>query len=397
MYDINWVATKLHTSKWPRCTHGAMICSVELGLLYINRPKALPVISALHVFRTKANRMAQFQRLGQLSFDTLMASSEVDQKFLGRFAKETNNSYAFLASKLYQILGLSVLLSKKLVRARRLRRLDTTRDTKSLQLYHHIIWLAREGLWLLEEYVLPMVRNSTIYELKVLCYKLRASFYHIFVLFHNQPSINQTAIPSFSPHLTADTKGKGKATNRDSIRSSPPLNPLEGGPVRTTATLPPGLTPISIPKPSASFLLPAENYIPKASEYFEYAATLADNHLSGSHPIRLSVKTEYSAYLYDCLHDGEGSRKLAQAAIRDVYNAKEGMDDDMFEDAAELVGILGKMMKRGLGGTSTPGSGTGSTPRVAETSTPGTTPRSTPRAGRIDIFDKRLPELQKER
>ena len=73
------------------------------------------------------------------------------------------------------------------------------------------------------------------------------------------------------------------------------------------------------------------------------------------------------------------------------------MDDDMFEDAAELVGILGKMMKRGLGGTSTPGSGTGSTPRVAETSTPGTTPRSTPRAGRIDIFDKGLPELPKER
>ena len=339
--------------------------------------------------------MAQFQKLGNIAFDTLMASSEVDQKFLVRFAKETNNSYAFLASKLYQILGLSVLLSKKLIRARRLRRLDTTRDTKSLQLYHHIIWLAREGLWILEEYVLPMVRNSTIYELKVLSYKLRASFYHIFVLFHNQPSINQTAIPSFSPLLNADVKGKGKA--RDSLRSSPPLNPLEGGPVRTAATLPPGLTPISIIKPSASFLLPAENYIPKASQYFEYAASLSETHLSGSHPIRLSVKTEYAAYLYDCLHDGEGSRKLAQAAIRDVYNAKEGMDDDMFEDAAELVGILGKMMKRAHGGARTQRSRSGSTPWVGEGSTPGTTPRSTPRAGKIDVFNKGLPELPKER
>ncbi|MCJ1273505.1 hypothetical protein MMC21_001297 [Puttea exsequens] len=303
-----------------------------------------------------------------------MASSEVDQKFLGRFAKETNRTYPFLSSKLFQVLGLSVLLSKKLVRARRLRRLDTTRDTKSLQLYHHILWLAKEGLWILEEYILPMVRNTRVYELKVLAYKLRASFYHIFVLFHNQPSINQTAIPSFSLGLTADAKGKSRA-NRDSLRSSPPRN--GGSPVKTTQQLPPGLAPISAAKPSASFMLPAENYIPKASAFFEYAATLADAHLSGSHPIRLSVKTEYSAYLYDCLHDGDASRKLAQSAIRDVYNAKEGMDDDMFEDAAELVGILGKMMKRGLG---TPGSqGSSSTPRVGNGSTPATTPRSTPR------------------
>ncbi|KAK4693865.1 hypothetical protein P7C71_g3611, partial [Lecanoromycetidae sp. Uapishka_2] len=318
-----------------------------------------------------------------------MASSEVDQKFLGRFAKETNRTYAFLSSKLYQVLGLSVLLSKKLVRARRLRRLDTTRDTKSLQLYHHIIWLAKEGLWILEEYILPMVRNTTIYELKVLAYKLRASFYHIFVLFHNQPSINQTAIPSFSPDPKGKSKSTSTSTKRDSLRSSPSI---EGGPVKVTAQLlPPGLAPISIPKPSASFLLPAENYIPKASAFFEYASALSDAHLSGSHPIRLSVKTEYAAYLYDCLHDGEASRKLAQTAIRDVYNAKEGMDDDMFEDAAELVGILGKMMKRGLDG---PGSqGSSSTPRAGNGSTPATTPRSTPKGQKVDIFSKQLPEL----
>jgi hypothetical protein len=49
------------------------------------------------------------------------------------------------------------------------------------------------------------------------------------------------------------------------------------------------------------------------------------------------------------------------------------MDDDMFEDAAELVGVLGKMMKRGLG-SGTPGStpgmggssgGSKSTPRMS--------------------------------
>ena len=127
-----------------------------------------------------------------------MASSEVDQKFLGRFAKSTGTANPFLSAMLYKVLGLSVILSKKLLRARRLRKLDTTRDTKSLQLYHHIIWLSREGLVIIEQYIVPMVEDYV--ELRVLAYKLRASFYHIFVLFHNQPSVNQTAIPSFSPN-----------------------------------------------------------------------------------------------------------------------------------------------------------------------------------------------------
>ncbi|MCJ1484960.1 hypothetical protein MMC06_005133 [Schaereria dolodes] len=307
--------------------------------------------------------MARIQGVDDILFTTLMASSDVDQKFLGQFAKKTGEDNPFLSSMLYKVLGLSVILSKKLVRARKLRKLDTTRDTKSLQLYHHIIWLSREGLVIVEQYIIPMVADYV--ELKVLAYKLLASFYHIFVLFHNQPSIHQTAIPSFP---TPPNKGKG--ADRGSLRFSP--NPLEGGPVRNPGPLPPGLAPVSIPKPSASFLLPAIDYIPTASSCFTVAAALSDNLLSGSHPIRLSVKLEYAAYLYDCLHDGEGSRKLAQQTIRDVYNAQEGMDDDMFDDAAELVGTLGKMMKRGLSsGGSTPGArsvATSSTPRAKTSS-----------------------------
>ena len=75
-----------------------------------------------------------------------MASSDVDQKFLGRLATSIGSSNVLLSSALYQILGLSVLLSRKLYRARKLRKLDTSRDTKSLALYQHIIWLSREGL-----------------------------------------------------------------------------------------------------------------------------------------------------------------------------------------------------------------------------------------------------------
>lgn len=209
----------------------------------------------------------------------------------------------------------------------------------------------------MEQYILPMVDGYV--ELKVLAFKLRASFYHIYVLFHNQPSIHQATIPSFP----SPTKGKG--TDRSSILSSP--NPLEGRPIPLAGSLPPGLAPISVPKPSASFLLPAMNYIPTATACFDTACALSEDLLSGSHPIRLSVKVEYSAYRYDCLHDGDGSRRIAQQAIKDVYNAQEGMDDEMFEDAADLVGILGKMMKRGLSS-----SDKSSTPRVGSAGMPET-------------------------
>lgn len=323
----------------------------------------------MDIYPGLANTKAtHFQDLERSTYLLLMASSEVDQKFLGQFAKRTSSTNPYLSSFLYKVLGLSVLLSKKLVRARRLRKLDTTRDTKSLQLYHHIIWLAREGLIMVEQYIIPMVSEKLV-ELKVLSYHLRASFYHIFVLFHNQPSVHQTAIPSFTPSAS-----KGQAPDRSSIAFSP--NPFEGGPVQP---LPPGLTPISVPKSSAAFLLPAADYIPTATDCFTQASALADALLGGSHPVRLSVKTEYAAYIYDCLHDSDGSRKLAQQAIKDVYNAQEGMDDDQFEDAAEMVQTLGKMMKRGMSGSvgsSTPRlGGEGSTPRT------GSSP-STPRASR---------------
>ena len=291
----------------------------------------------------------RFQVLGDFFDLSLMASSDVDQKFLGLFAKSTSQEDPFLSSMLYKILGLSVLLSKKLVRARRLRKLDTTRDTKSLQFYHHIIWLSREGLELLEKYILPGINHYM--ELKVLVYKLQGSFYHIFVLFHNQPSINQAAIPSFK-------FPQSKSGDRGSIASSP--DQFEGGPVRNP--LPPGLAPISIPRPSASFLLPAIDYLPTASQCFAETAALADTLLPGSHPLRVSVKVEYAAYIYDCLHDGEASRKLAGQSLREVYNDKAGMDDDMFEETAKLVVILDKMKKRGAGSTASSTKGSVRTP-----------------------------------
>jgi len=279
-----------------------------------------------------------------------MASSEVDQKFLGRLAKAVENDNPLLASMLFKILGLSLNLSQQLVQARKLRKLDPARQTQSLELYFHIIWLSREGLVMLEQYVLPMVGNYV--ELKVLAYKLRASFYHIFVLFHNQPPVSTMGVSTpevgTSAAATPQRVDKGKGIARDDIaeptRSSlQPTHPMEGGPVGP----PPGFGP----EPAAAFLLPARDYLPMAHQHFREAVALANSLLWGSHSLRLSVKTEYAAFLYECVHDVEGSRKLAKDTIAEVYEASEGIDNDMFNDACELVTVLGKMMKRGLGTT----------------------------------------------
>ncbi|KAH8164637.1 hypothetical protein CIB48_g3616 [Xylaria polymorpha] len=242
-----------------------------------------------------------------------MASSEVDQKFLGKLGKQVEPNNALLASMLFKLLGLSINLAEQSAKARKQRKLDTWRATQSLDLYFHIVWLAREGLIMLEQYVLPMVGDHG--ELKVLAFKLRASFYHVFVLFHNNPSVStlgiNASIPGIPPIPRLD-KGKGvdrtdavSETGRSSVQ---PTHPIESG----------------------------------------TAVALADSLLWGSHSLRLSVKTEYAAFLYECEHDRGGSRRLAKDTIAEVYDASEGMDDDMFHDACELVTVLGKMTKRGL-------------------------------------------------
>lgn len=285
-----------------------------------------------------------------------MASSEVDQKFLGKLAKMVEPTNPLLASILFKILGLSLNLADELVTAKKQRRHHTEQTPEFLKLVLHIIWLSREGLKLLDQYVIPSVGHEV--ELKVLAYKLRASFYHIFVLFHNNPPVSDLSIST--PEILAGAAmgfstpprlGKGKGIARDddleSLNSSiQPTHPMEGGPVGP----PPGF---GVETPG-SFLIPAADYLPAAHRSFKEAVALADDLLWGSHSLRLSVKTEYAAFLYECIHDPEASRALAKKTIAEVYDAQEGMDDDMFADACELVTVLGKMMKRGIASSNTP-------------------------------------------
>lgn len=270
-----------------------------------------------------------------------MASSVVDRKFLGTLAKEAEQENSLLASTLFKILGLSDRLSGLLVTARKQRKLEPQKAAESQHLHHRILWLAREGLVMLEQYVLPMVTNSN--QLKVLAYKLRASLYHIIVLFHNQPPVHATLQSASEPASFKVDKGKGIARDEDMFepdQASPYRGPYEGGPVAP----PPGFAT----EVGAAFLLPVGDYLPQAMKCFKDAEDLADRTLWGSHSLRLSIKTEFSAFLFECVHDEEGSRKLARKTINEVYEATEGIDNDMFQDACELVTVLGKMMKRGL-------------------------------------------------
>lgn len=292
-----------------------------------------------------------------------MASSEVDQKFLGHFAKTTAADNGYLSSFLFRVLGLSVILAEELLKARRARRLDPIRNPRDKHFIYHILWLAREGLVMVDQYVIPMVDHYV--ELKVLAFKLRASFYHIFVLFHNNPPVNSRVNRTrsgsggvyslFPDPLTPRTRS---TSSRDSNRRQRSPTISVGGPVGGSNRVPPGL-PIpglvtSNGDGTATFLLPFEDYTPRATNAFAAANALAESVLPGSHPVRLSVKVEYVAYLYDCLGERDQSRRVARLAIRQVYEAQEGMDDESFEDAAEMVSILGRMMKRGLASQSQP-------------------------------------------
>ncbi|EON67459.1 hypothetical protein W97_06713 [Coniosporium apollinis CBS 100218] len=358
-----------------------------------------------------------------------MASSDVDQKIVAMLAKSTEIVNPMISKAFYKILGLSVMLSRKLYRARKLRKLDTSRETKSLGLYHHIVWLSREGLTMLEDWVIPWMKfgdNQELFgpharECIVMAAKLRASFLHIFCLFHNYPPVGQvinatttsptsgtstvrrTSPPSATkpPYRNGSSNGNGNGALREPALRDPVTSilsdssfvtnpypqdargipPSSAVPPPLPTSRPPGLDPnpptwpdfvvppsstnpgiaTSHPPPgfspqqprhaphrslSPSFLLPAVNYIPQTLAAFAEAGALGARHLAGSHPLRLSIAVEHAAFLWDVVAAHAESRRLARQAIREVYRASEGITDAEFDDAAELVGVLGKMMKR---------------------------------------------------
>jgi len=268
-----------------------------------------------------------------------MVGSEVDQKYLGTFAKAVGKYNPSLSAALFKVLGLSTILSKKLVRARKQRKLDPTRTTKSLDLYRHIIWMAREGYMLLDVYVLPFVVSYK--ELKVLALKLKASFLHIFVLFDfTYQTRTNFSLPNGGPYQTTSQtpqaplpQQSGKQRSQSASQQQQPKQSSQqpnqpGSPENTTTN---------------SFY----NYINIASQAFITADDYATRLLNGSHPLRLSVKLEYSAFAHDCMKEYSLSRSIARKAVDEAFASMEAMSDDSFEDAMDLVSSLGVMAKKG--------------------------------------------------
>ena len=244
-----------------------------------------------------------------------MVGSEVDHKYLGRFAKSTVALNTVLSAGLYKLLGLSTLLSRKLLRARKQRKLDPTRPTKSLDLYRHILWMAREGLSILRNDVLPELANhlppsastgavgarsayASLNELQVLALKMHASFLHILVLFDH----------------TYQTK--------------PPPPSSAVAQAATTAA-------IQTKAAKVTPALAAFAHMAPTIDAFNRADVTANRLLPSSHPLRLSVKVEFAAFTYDCTRDYETSRRIAKTAVEEALSSLDPVDDESFEDAME--------------------------------------------------------------
>ncbi|RKF80216.1 putative 14-3-3 protein [Golovinomyces cichoracearum] len=279
-----------------------------------------------------------------------MAASVVDKKYLGRFASKFQVDHPLLAKSLFQILGIFTLLSQKLKIARHLRRFDITQNAASLDLFTRIIWYAREGLKILEEYIIPMVANFG--EVKVLAYKLRASLYHAYVLYQNNPTIclktgQKMSLQAVKESSTLSTGKDKSAEDRPNDELSPSDSILhallleEGDHKMDSKTKFQSPTDVRLIN-----LIPAVDYRNIARHYFQEAVVLAKTHLYGSHPLRLSLMVEYITYLYDCLHECESSRKLAKRSISEVYRAQEGIDNEMFHDTLYFIRLLGFLKNR---------------------------------------------------
>jgi hypothetical protein len=89
------------------------------------------------------------------------------------------------------------------------------------------------------------------------------------------------------------------------------------------------------------------NFVPLARDHFDTAQQLAIGLLPPTHALRLSVGLEYALFLWDCAKDQGRSRRLARRTIKEVYESREGLDDEEFADASDLVRSLGGVIRRG--------------------------------------------------
>ncbi|KAI5203691.1 hypothetical protein E4T39_04062 [Aureobasidium subglaciale] len=295
-----------------------------------------------------------------------MAISLVDRKILSDLIKkhstygqvfpenESPSNNELLKRALYTVLGISIRLQYKLELAYEWRILDISTEVRTLGLYHEIIFLAKEGLALTEIYIAPFCGPEADGEYQAMGYKLRASFHHIFCLYHNTPPVRQLrrkkmeGPSAFSAHWLASRLGAPEmavspAPSDQSFITNPYSTSGQAPPVllqdpvyvppkitvhpRMISERPPGLGAGTLfeydpPVSAGTYLMPALDYTPETKRLFECATRRAESYLHPRHPLLLSLALEHATFLMDCLGDYDGCLKVIIRAARGAARSK---------------------------------------------------------------------------
>ncbi|KAH0287960.1 hypothetical protein KCU62_g5605, partial [Aureobasidium sp. EXF-3399] len=307
-----------------------------------------------------------------------MAITRVDRKVLAHLINYYVSDNRIVVETLRTVLGLSVMLEQKLSQARRLRQFDKIREARSLDLYQQILFLAKEGLALTEVHIAPHCGENAEGIYQVMALKLRASFHHIFCLYHNTPPVRllrpneKKELSIFSINYMANRKSQEfnlSASPNPSAKSfvtnpyaangqAPPVLAHEPDKVSPKITLqshaaptrPPGLGMNATnfyepPVPASTFLMPPLDYTPETKRLFERAAKFAENFLHPAHPLVLSLALERATFLIDCLSDYEKSLKVVKKAARAAWLARNPRHAT-WEDAMNIMREMSEILIR---------------------------------------------------
>jgi hypothetical protein len=305
-----------------------------------------------------------------------MTLSHVDRKVLSHLITYYVSDNQVVVEKLRTILGISIMLEEKLARASRLRGFDISRETRSLDLYQELLFLAKEGLALTEVHIAPYCGESADGIYQVMGLKLRASFHHVFCLYHNTPpvrllrpkqkqestfvsdnyitsrpemkfNLDKSPVPSMKSFVTNPYAANSQAPTA-SAHAADEAHPSITLQSYNAPTRPPGLeakTSVFYDPPvsASTFLMPPLDYTPETKRLFEQAATTAEKHLHPAHPLVLSLALERATFLIDCLSDYKNSLKVVKKAAKAAWfnrNTKHATWGDAMNMLREMSEIL---------------------------------------------------------
>lgn len=281
-----------------------------------------------------------------------MSLYSTEQKLLGALAKEWNRSYPVMSSDLYKILGITTTLHQRLNTMAQYRKSTSVAQYEVEALLHHILWLVREGLAVVESRIMPFTdQGQRGRMLQVMTAKLRASFYHVLSKYHNESAQNSAtagAKVTTTTHLTTTTPRLRTSTHL--LKPSPPENTTSSSTSFLTnpwvsdaskGILPPLNRPFSWKLETLSgdidkFIMAKQDHIPRTKILFQSASTLALR-LAESSPLRLAIALEYCIFLTECAHDVATAGTTARQALKECYESGAHIDEDDFQDAGILV------------------------------------------------------------